>query len=271
MAEKKKAEKDNRYSALMASIFKSKYKRGMREVEFARAEFETFSKGLKIVLPLNLGDIVYSFRYRAALPESIQSTAKSGECWIIRPTGRGRYKFALVEDKPLAPNSMMTLTKVPDSTPGIVAKYAFADEQALLAKVHYNRLIDVFTGLTCYSLQNHLRTTVPQMGQVETDEIYVGLDKKGAHYVIPIQAKGGTDKLGIVQIEQDFAVCAHRYPTLICRPVAAQFMAEDVIAMFEFAQSADGVGVYSEKHYKLVPPKDVTDEDLLAYREKVEA
>jgi hypothetical protein len=255
----------------VASIFKSKYKKGMREVEFARAEFETFSKSLDIVLPLNLGDIVYSFRYRAALPESIQGTAKHGECWIIRPTGRGKYKFALVADKPLAPNFMMTVTKVPDSTPGIVAKYAFEDEQALLAKVRYNRLIDVFTGLTCYSLQNHLRTAVPQMGQVETDEIYVGLDKKGAHYVIPIQAKGGNDKLGIVQIEQDFAVCANRYPTLICRPIAAQFMADDVIAMFEFDQNADGVGVYSEKHYKLVPPKDVTDEDLLRYKEKVEA
>jgi hypothetical protein len=47
-------------------------------------------------------------------------------------------------------------------------------------------------------------------------------------------------------------------------------MAENVIAIFEFAQNADGVGVYSEKHYKLVPPKDVTDEDLLAYREKSE-
>jgi hypothetical protein len=269
MAEQKSTDKENRYAALMASIFKNKFKKGMREVEFARAEFETFAKVLKIALPLNLGDIVYSFRYRAALPDSIQETAKDGECWIIRPTGKGKYKFALVEDKPLIPNSMMTLTKVPDSTPGIVAKYAFADEQALLAKVRYNRLIDVFTGLTCYSLQNHLRTTVPQMGQVETDEIYVGLDKKGAHYVIPIQAKGGTDKLGIVQIEQDFAVCANRYPTLICRPIAAQFMAKDVIAMFEFAQNADGVGVYSEKHYKLVPPKDVTDEDLLAYREKV--
>jgi hypothetical protein len=271
MAEDKNREKNNRYSALMASIFKSKYKKGMREVEFERVEFETFSKVLKIGIPLNLGDIVYSFRYRAALPDSIQGTAKAGECWIIRPTGRGKYKFALVADKPLTPNSMMTLTKVPDSTPGIVAKYAFADEQALLAKVRYNRLIDVFTGLTCYSLQNHLRTTVPQMGQVETDEIYVGLDKKGAHYVIPIQAKGGTDKLGIVQIEQDFAVCANRYPTLIFRPIAAQFMAEDVIAMFEFAQNADGVGIYSEKHYKLVPPKEVTDEDLLSYREKAEA
>jgi len=268
MATRKSIEIDNRYSALMASIFKSKFKKGMREVEFARAEFETFSKEMKIMLPLNLGDIVYSFRYRAALPESIQETAKNGECWIIRPTGRGKYKFAMVADKPLAPNSMMTITKVPDSTPGIVAKYAFEDEQALLAKVRYNRLIDIFTGLTCYSLQNHLRTTVPQMGQVETDEIYVGLDKKGAHYVIPVQAKGGTDKLGIVQIEQDFAVCAHRYPTLICRPIAAQFMAGNVIAIFEFAQNADGVGVYSEKHYKLVPPKDVTEGDLLAYREK---
>jgi hypothetical protein len=271
MAEKKNTGKDNRYSALMASIFKSKYKKGMHEVDFARAEFEAFSKSLKIPLPLNLGDIVYSFRYRTALPESIQGTAKHGECWIIRPTGKGKYKFALVADKPIAPNSMMTVTKVPDSTPGIVTKYALEDEQALLAKVRYNRLIDIFTGLTCYSLQNHLRTTVPQMGQVETDEIYVGLDKKGAHYVIPIQAKGGTDKLGIVQIEQDFAVCANRYPTLICRPIAAQFMADDVIAMFEFAQNADGVGVYSEKHYKLVPPKEVTNEDLIAYKEKVEA
>ena len=32
------------------------------------------------------------------------------------------------------------------ATPGIVAKYAFNDEQALFAKVRYNRLVDVFTG-----------------------------------------------------------------------------------------------------------------------------
>jgi hypothetical protein len=63
---------------------------------------------------------------------------------------------------------------VPDATPGIVAKYSLNDEQALLAKVRYNRLIDIFTGVTCYSLQNHLRTTVAELGQVETDEIYVG-------------------------------------------------------------------------------------------------
>ena len=70
------------------------------------------------------------------------------------------------------------------------------------------------------------------MGQVETDELYVGVDKKGIHYVFPVQAKGGTDKLSIVQIEQDFAVCARKFPTLLCRPVAAQFMPDGVIALF---------------------------------------
>jgi hypothetical protein len=162
----------------------------------------------------------------------------------------------------------MATTKVPDATPGVVAKYSLSDEQALLAKVRYNRLVDIFTGVACYSLQNHLRTTVPSMGQVETDEIYIGVDKKGAHYVFPIQAKGGNDKLHIVQIEQDVAVCANKFPSLICRPIGAQFMAEGVIALFEFEEGEDGILISAEKHYKLVPPEEVTDADLAKYRER---
>lgn len=103
------------------------------------------------------------------------------------------------------------------------------------------------------------------MGQVETDELYIGVDKKGAHYVFPIQAKGGTDRLNVVQIEQDFVVCAAKFPLLVCRPIAAQFMEDGVIALFEFEESEKGVGISSEKHYKLVPPKEVTDEDLKTY------
>ena len=92
---------------------------------------------------------------------------------------------------PLIPNQNLAVTKIPDATPGIIAKYAFSDEQALLTRIRANRLIDIFLGIACYSLQNHLRTTVVGMGQVETDEIYVGVDKGGSHYVVPVQAKGG--------------------------------------------------------------------------------
>jgi len=252
----------NVYTAVIERIFQSKFKAGMREVDFEREEIVKVCNELKLEVPKNLGDLVYSFRYRAALPESIQKLAGEGETWIIRPTGRAKYRFALVKSKPIAPNENMSTTKVPDATPGVVAKYALSDEQSLLAKVRYNRLVDIFTGVACYSLQNHLRTTAPNMGQVETDEIYIGVDKKGAHYVFPVQAKGGSDKLSIVQIEQDFAVCAHKFPSLICRAIAAQFMAEGVIALFEFEEGEDGPKICAEKHYKLVPPDDVTEADL---------
>jgi hypothetical protein len=128
--------------------------------------------------------------------------------------------------------------------------------------------VDTFSGITCYSLQNHLRTTVPNMGQVETDEVYVGLDKKGVHYVFPLQAKGGTDKLNVVQIEQDFGVCAHKFPSLVCRPIGAQFIKEGVIVLFEFEQTEAGVRISAEKHYRLVPPEEVSEVDLQHYRQR---
>jgi hypothetical protein len=259
----------NRYSAIIERIFTSKFQAGARLIDFAREELETVARQLQIKLPKNLGDLIYSFRYRTNLPKRIQDKAGEGETWIIRPIGKGRYRLALVTARPIQPNTNLTTTKVPDATPGIIAKYAFGDEQALLARVRYNRLVDVFTGVTCYSRQNHLRTSVLGMGQVETDELYVGLDKKGAHYIFPVQAKGGSDRLSVVQIEQDFAVCANKFPGLICRPLGAQFMAGGIIALFEFEEADGSVKISAERHYKLVPPEEVTKEDLEAYRQRI--
>jgi len=255
----------NLYTAIIEKIFQSKFQKGVKEFTFDREELLVVARDLGLRDPKNVGDLIYTFRYRAGLPESIKKHAGEAETWIIRPAGRGKYRFALVQDTPIVPNEGLAVTKVPDATPGVVAKYALSDEQALLAKLRYNRLIDIFTGVTCYSLQNHLRTTVPNMGQAETDEIYIGLDKKGAHYVFPVQGKGGSDRLNIVQIEQDIAVCAHKFPPLICRPIAAQFMPGGVIALFEFEESDEGLKIVAEKHYRLVPPEEVSDEDLRQY------
>jgi len=240
----------------------------MRQVDFAREDIALFANKLNIDLPKNLGDLIYSFRYRISLPPSILEEAPEGETWIIRPAGPGKYRFALVVDLPLLPNPNLALTKVPDATPGIIAKYAFNDEQAVLARIRYNRLIDIFLGITSYSLQNHLRTSITGLGQVETDEIYVGVDKRGVQYIVPVQAKGGSDKLSRVQIEQDFSLCADKLPTLVCRPVGAQITEDDLIVLFEFVQQGDEIRVAAEKHYKLVSPEDVTEEDLVSYQNR---
>lgn len=182
--------------------------------------------------------------------------------------GRGHYVFALAPQVDIAPSVALAETKVPDATPGVIAKYCLSDEQALLARLRYNRLVDIFTGLTCYSLQNHLRTSVKGLGQVETDEIYVGIDKRGVHYVVPVQAKGGSDRIGIVQIEQDWAVCRTKFPGLICKLLAAQFMSSSVIALFELEPTDMGIRVVAEKHYRLVRPEDLSAEELQEYQRR---
>ncbi|NJN67527.1 MAG: endonuclease [Chloroflexaceae bacterium] len=259
----------NRYQQLIEKLFFDGYTEGTTQVFFNRDDIAPAARSLNIALPKNLGDVVYSFRYRTDLPSTITTRAPEGKEWIILPKGRGRYCFVASAMSMIKPNVMLAATNIPDATPGIVSKYALNDEQGLLARVRYNRLIDIFTGVTCYSLQSHLRTTVPDMGQVETDELYVGIDKRGAHYVFPVQAKGGTDKLGIVQILQDIALCVYRFPTLICRGIAAQFIDAHLIALLAFeedGQRDEGIALVAERHYRLVVPERVTDEDLQRYR-----
>lgn len=244
----------------------SRFNPGDESVVFERDDIESAARELGIALPKNLGDVVYSFRYRNALPEPIRTTAPPGRAWVIAKKGRSTYAFELRADVRILPDPMLAQTRLPDATPGLVARYTLDDEQALLARLRYNRLVDVFTGVTCYSLQNHLRSTAPGIGQVETDELYVGVDARGAHYVFPAQAKGGRDQLGVVQVEQDVALCAAKFPALACRPIAAQFMNGDVIALFELRiDEAGDVRKVAERHYRLVPPSELTDDELRAY------
>ncbi len=265
-----KAKSPSRYERIIEKVFFRHYEQDRTEVPFTREEIVEAAAELEIVLPKNVGDLLYSYRYRSRLPESIERCASAGYSWIIRPHGAAKYLFALTKTARILPNEMLNETKIPEATPGIIAKYALSDEQALLAKLRYNRLIDIFTGVACYSLQSHLRTFVPDMGQVETDEIYIGVNRSGAHYVFPIQAKGGpNDQIGIVQIEQDIALCKAKFPLLICRPIAAQFMSDNVIALFLFQETDKGPGLDCEKHYRLVPPVQMTEKDLEDYRNGV--
>ncbi len=104
------------------------------------------------------------------------------------------------------------------------------------------------------------------MGGVETDELYVGVDRHGVHYVLPVEAKGAREHLGVVQIEDGIALCSEKFPSLVCRPIAAQFMRDDVIALFEFELTDEQVTVRDEKHYRLVAPDQLTPEELAQYR-----
>ena len=262
--------KENRYRQLLEHIFFDTvfgaYRAGVIEIPFARPDIERAAVVVGIRLPKNIGDIIYAVRYRIAMPQSIVDTQPDGAEWIIEGDGRARYKFMLVPINRIVPNRELATIKIPDATPEIIGAYALNDEQALLARLRYNRLIDVFLSVTAYSLQNHLRTSVANIGQIEIDEVYVGIDKHGAQYVIPVQAKGGKDQLSVVQTKQDLAFCVEKFPTLICRSVSAQFMDDERMAMFELTVQDGRVRVVDEKHYRLVPFGEIEADELRGYR-----
>ena len=56
-------------------------------------------------------------------------------------------------------------------------------------------MLDIFLSITCYHLQNHLRTSIKDKGQVEIDDLYVGLNSGGKQFVVPIEAKSAKDHL----------------------------------------------------------------------------
>ena len=260
---------------IIEKIFDERHNPGDDQVTFTRDDLISAAEALGAPRPKNLGDIVYSLRYRVPLPDSIRQTAPPGREWAIFPGGNAVYTLRTVPFNLIEPRQGLRTIRLPDATPGVISKYALTDEQALLARVRYNRLLDVFTGLACYPLQSHLRTSItitnaidgtPSSSQVETDDVYVGLDEHGAHYILPVQAKGGSDSLSVIQIWQDLRVAEQKFPDLIARPVAAQFMEQSVIALFEFQESNNQITIAREHHYSLVPPEELESHELAAYR-----
>jgi hypothetical protein len=258
---------DSKYSQVIAWVFSRNYQEGARAVAFSRDDLVSAHAELGLSRTKNIGDIPYSFRFRKELPTVITDTAPTDSEWIILGVGSASYEFRLASPGKISPSRNRERIPVLDATPEIVRQYApGTDEQALLTRARYNRLVDMFLGLTCYSIQNHLRTTVADVGQIEVDEIYLGVNKRGAHYVIPCQAKSPGDRFGIVQVMQDILLCRERYPDAICRPIALQFQGENEVAILELAIAHEGdllrLNVVEEKHYRLSLRSEITQEQI---------
>ncbi len=272
---------ESRYIQIMRKLFEEKWREGSKGFDWHREDLQRFAEELGIRVPKNLGDNIYSVRHgRQDLPEEIRALAPAGKAWILLPNGKSTYRFVLAERAFLDPDDAKQPVKIPDSTPQIVARYAKSDEQAVLARIRYCRLVDIFMGLASYQLQSHMRTTIAHFNgaQTELDEIYVGVDGNGTQFVIPIQAKGDGERVGVVQIITDHYTCVEKFPHMIGRTLAAKTVrVEDkrgfgqvfTIALIEAVVTSDyGVRKVREEHFQLVPAAMISDADLKNYRKR---
>jgi hypothetical protein len=280
MAKSKRKKKKGVYAKTICQVFDDHYEPGINRFEFTRSELAKAAKaaGLDVtgdeeLGKKNLGDIIYTFRFRQDFPPSIKSKAPSGKMWIITGKGDALYEFRLITIPTLAADPSWFITKLHDATPEIVRRFDLSDEQALLARIRYNRLVDLFCRCVAHSLQNHLRTKVEAIGQIEIDELYVGANRQGQHFIIPVQAKKGKDRLGVSQLMQDLEYCRICHPEMQARALGAQLMKHregertfDKIVMFEFEcrDQPDDVIIskIGERHFVLLPYGEITSRDF---------
>lgn len=276
----KPAQKKQTYNRIITSVFTDKRPAGANHFSFSRDDLlkAASSLGLEIngdesVVARNIGDIIYTFRFRKDFPASILKTAPPGRMWIILGTGIGAYEFRLITAPTLSADPNWRITKLHDATPEIVRRFRLNDEQAVLARIRYNRLIDIFCRCAAYSLQNHLRTNIQGIGQIEIDELYVGANRQGEHFIIPVQVKRERDRLGVSQLLQDLEYCAKAHSAMQPRAIGAQMSKYkedgdffDRIVLFEFKceDTGDDVRITkaAERHFVLLPHTRITTADL---------
>lgn len=140
--------------------------------------------------------------------------------------------------------------------PEVVEGLLRDDEQSLLTRILYNRLIDIFSGLACFHIQNHFRASVKGEGQVEVDSLYVGVDHDGQLWAIPIEAKSKTesDMIGRIQISQMAKLVRQEFPDLKRRLLAVKFLADESIVIVEFNDEIepDELGIISVRRFRLI-------------------
>ncbi len=246
------------YDRVLSEIFQRHAGSEQDEFEFEREEMEeilrTWKKRVK-----NLGDVIYSYRSgRRPLPKSITATGD----WLISGRGKGRYAFIRLKRSPhISIPTDLQVINILDATPDIILRYRSSDEQGILTRIAYNRLIDTFLRITTYRLQGHLRAFVSDHGQIEIDDLYLGVDKDGCQYAIPVEAKTVEEPLGVVQIISQNAFVTERFPDLQLRSIAVKAWHDNTFFFVEFNSTVDPnqVEVIEYRRYRLVHENGVQD------------
>lgn len=101
------------------------------------------------------------------------------------------------------------------------------------------------------------------------DEVYIGVNKRGAQFVFPVEAKGKSEKIGALQIEQNLEMAEEKFSALRRTPIAAQTIDEETVCLMSFAKDETGeIVVENERHYRLCPPSEISDAELIALRDR---
>jgi hypothetical protein len=196
------------------------------------------ANGLKVG---NLYDMIYFFKVRAPLPASIRAMGH----WGLDSLGKGYYGFRKLKNKPQIEIDFDDIAPVSvyNAVPELIDGYLRHDEQSMLSRILYNRLIDIYIGMSCWLAQNHYRSQIAvQFGsaEVEVDALYAGVDSQGHQHAIGIEAKSHakSEMINRIQLSNMARMLRERFPEAIPIILAVKMLQDGDIGLVRFQDGA---------------------------------
>jgi hypothetical protein len=251
----------SQYDRVILEVFQRHYQEGLDRLSFRKDELAEACSKHNITVR-NMPDVIYTYRARRPLPDQILATGH----WCIEAAGKGAFVFRRLRNPPRfdIPFKDYAPVEILEAIPEVVGQLLRQDEQSLLTSVLYNRLVDVFTGLTCFHIQNHYRGFVTDVGQVEIDALYVGVNKTGTLFIIPVEAKsaGESEMIGRIQVSHMARLVRQDFPQFPRRLLAIKQLDDGTTAVLEFDDHVDpdDFGIVSVTRFRLVRRGSVADQ-----------
>ena len=186
----------------------------------------------------NFPDLTYNLRSRAKLPRKILDAGFT----TIAIRGRGKYALVTEKDKVEVPDGTKIIEISTDPIPIAIRDILRTDEQSILSAMRYLDIVTDFIGAKCYHLQGHLRTSGALGQQVEADDVWVADFGKGKRTILPIEAKGPRERLGLHQMMSTVDAVLAKIPHFPVVPLGAQLEETGLLLLISFVYKvADGV------------------------------
>jgi hypothetical protein len=151
------------YEALAEHFYYILFRDGAIELPFLRDDFAADSKRQRADLPRNPGDAIEKAPQRMGPPEAIVRTQPPGKEWVIERWWKSMYAFRLLPINRILRNPQLAAITIPDATPEIASAYALSGKQALLAKVRYNRPLDILLGAAASAISEGFTIRLPPL------------------------------------------------------------------------------------------------------------
>ena len=149
--------------------------------------------------PKNLGDIIYSLRYRLDYLSTYDYLLEKDYTWTLLSTGIGKYELSPLKKLRIPSLESEDIIYIKDNTPKHIHELRPLNDQSLLMKIIQNDILNEFLQDDLVFLQAHHKVNLQNWGQAEIDGI---LASNYSPHLYLVEVKGYTEVIAWPQMIQ---------------------------------------------------------------------